>query len=107
MLTGATVFKVNRTDNCDEFWYDLLRPGVDFVPVAADMHDLFSKLIYYRSHPEEALRIANSGMKRVSILLRADIWPKYISGVLRAVAALQMKPDAPEEQQIASLGFTS
>ncbi len=107
MLTGATVFKVNSTDRCDEFWYDLLRPGIDFVPVAHDMHDLFSKLIYFRAHPNEALRIANSGLKRVSFLLRADIWPRYATGILRAIAALQTKPDSPEEQTIASLGLTS
>lgn len=69
------------------------------------MHYLFSKLIYYREHPEEALRIANSGIKRVSFLLRADNWPKYVTGIFRAIAALETKPNSPEEQRITSLGL--
>ena len=106
LLTGATVFKIYRADKCNEFWYDFLTPGVDFVPIAADFSDLFSKLIYYREHPDEALKIANNAMRRVSFLLRADVWPRYVTGILRAVAALQTKPDSLEEQRIASVGLS-
>jgi hypothetical protein len=106
LLTGATVFKVYRADKCDEFWYDLLTPGVDFVSISPDFRDLFLKLIYYREHPDEALQIANNGMRRVSFLLRADVWPRYVTGIFRAIAALQTKPDSLEEQQIALLGLS-
>jgi hypothetical protein len=74
------------------------KPILQSAMLPCSSHDLFSKLIYYRRHCRSLIMGC--------YVLRADVWPRYATGIFRAIVALQTKPDAVEEQRIASLGLT-
>lgn len=46
-----------------DYFHDLLKPWVHFVPVSADLRDLKRKFDWAEAHPEEAKKIADEGTK--------------------------------------------
>ncbi|MEM6463884.1 MAG: glycosyl transferase family 90 [Pseudomonadota bacterium] len=87
-----------------ETWFmeGRLQPGIHYVQVAPDMHDLEDKLLFYERHPDDARAIIrnandyvsqflNAGMERVVSIL---VMYKYF------VATGQVEPDKTVESLI-------
>jgi hypothetical protein len=61
LLTGSPVLKISSPMGFRQWYYDLLKPWVHFVPVAADMSDLIEKTEWLRDNPGRAEDIGNRG----------------------------------------------
>ena len=61
MRLGSVILKVDSKCVADQMWYfPLLRPYYDHVPVKADLSDLFQQIQWCRTHDEECKRIAKN-----------------------------------------------
>jgi hypothetical protein len=63
MLYGCCVFKVDTQLGYRQWYYDRIKPFEHYVPVRADMSDLFEKIEWARSHQREAREIAAAGQR--------------------------------------------
>ena len=61
LLTRSPVLKVASPRGYRQWYYDRLRPWVNFVPVAQDMSDLIEKILWLRSHDDAGRRIGEAG----------------------------------------------
>lgn len=61
--TGSPVLKVQTPLGFRQWYYDRLVEWQHYVPVAADMSDLFEKLAWLRAHDEEARRIGENARR--------------------------------------------
>ncbi len=68
LLTGSPVLKVASPLGFRQWYYDLLEPWVNFVPVASDMSDLIEKTEWLRDNAEEARRIGERGRETAAFL---------------------------------------
>lgn len=59
MVLGSVILKVESQCVADQLWYfPLLKPYFDHVPVKADLSDLAAQIEWCRSHDEECKQIA-------------------------------------------------
>jgi hypothetical protein len=63
LLTGSPVLKVASPGHYRQWYYDLLKPFVNYVPVQSDMSDLTEKLLWLRANDDKAKIIGDSGRK--------------------------------------------
>jgi lipoprotein signal peptidase len=63
LLTGSPVLKVASSLNFKQWYYDRLKPWVNFVPVSADMHDLTQRLEWLSRHEAAAQDIGEAGRR--------------------------------------------
>jgi hypothetical protein len=68
LLTGNPVVKVASPDGYRQWYYDRLEPWRNFVPVASDMSDLAEKILWLRSHDDDARRIGEAGKQLADAL---------------------------------------
>jgi hypothetical protein len=61
LLTGSPVLKVTSASGHRQWYYDRLRPWVNFVPVASDMSDLIEKVRWLQAHDDAARAIGDHG----------------------------------------------
>ncbi len=61
MCFGCCVLKVASQYGYRQWYYDRLKPYEHFVPVKADMSDLFTQLAWVRANPDKAEEIAMNG----------------------------------------------
>ena len=61
LLTGSPVLKVASRDGFRQWYYDRLKPWVNFVPVATDMSDLVEKVQWLTVHDNTARAIGRNG----------------------------------------------
>jgi len=61
LLTGCPVLKVASRRGFRQWYYDRLRPWVNYVPVASDMEDLVEKVLWLRANDGVARRIGAAG----------------------------------------------
>jgi hypothetical protein len=61
LLTGGAVLKVESPHGFRQWYYDRLEPFENYVPVAADMSDLFEKIEWLKSHDGKAREIGENG----------------------------------------------
>jgi tetratricopeptide (TPR) repeat protein len=61
LYTGSPVLKVASPCGFQQWYYDELKPWWNYVPVAADMQDLRERIIWLRSHDEQARLIGERG----------------------------------------------
>jgi hypothetical protein len=61
LLTGSPVLKVASPRGYRQWYYDRLRPWINFVPVVSDMSDLMEKIDWLRTHDDAARRIGENG----------------------------------------------
>ena len=60
MVLGSVILKVDSQCVADQLWYfPLLKPFYDHVPVKADLSDLAEQIEWCRTHDEECKEIAN------------------------------------------------
>jgi hypothetical protein len=68
LLTGNPVLKVASPYGYRQWYYDRLDPWHNFVPVASDRSDLVEKILWLRSHDDEARRIGEAGKQLADAL---------------------------------------
>jgi hypothetical protein len=61
LLTGSTVLKLASQRNFRQWYYDRLKPWINFVPVAADGLDLADKVEWLIAHDDAARKIGANG----------------------------------------------
>lgn len=93
MFMNTTVFM--ETSSCNEFFFDSLHPGTDYIPVAEDLSDLQDRLESVARDPDTARIISNNWLKSAKPLMRLECILDYIEQLLRAYAKLQ-KFDPPD-----------
>lgn len=92
MSMGCVILKVaSRTEASNLFFFPLLKPYEDHVPVAADLSDLESQILWCRAHDAECAAIAaSSKVMHNQVLSRAAIC-EYMRDTLNLVAS---RPEA-------------
>jgi glycosyl transferase family 90 len=61
LQTGSVVLKVPPRDGFEQWFYDRLRPWINFIPLAADMSDLVDKVQWLRGNDVAARTIGEAG----------------------------------------------
>ena len=61
LLTGSPVLKIASPFGFRQWYYDQLKPWINFLPVASDMSDLVEKVDWLRAHDDAARQIGERG----------------------------------------------
>jgi hypothetical protein len=61
LLTGSAVLKVESSRGLNQWYYDELKPWVNYVPIAPDMSDLIDKIEWLRKNDGFAKAVGNAG----------------------------------------------
>ena len=72
LLTGSAVLKVASRDNFEQWYYNRLKPWVNFVPVDAEMSDLIEKVTWLRANDDKARRIGEAGRDLAETLMQPE-----------------------------------
>jgi hypothetical protein len=127
LLTGNPVLKVASPRGFRQWYYDRLKPWINFVPVASDLSDIVDKLVWLRAHDDAARRIGEQGLalaesldyegelKRAGRIITAAIrWSARLPEIALAFgvgadanACLRDGWAEPEDGGIPALGFES
>ena len=98
LLTGSTVIKVASPRGYRQWYYDRLKPWINFVPASADLADLAERIRWLRAHDDVAREIGRQGrvladsLDYAGELARAG---ETIAAALRCVGAGgQPRPEA-------------
>jgi hypothetical protein len=114
LLTGSPVLKVGSLYGYRQWYYDRLRPWVNFVPVSGDMSDLLEKISWLRQHDDAARRIGENGMA----LAMSLTYEEELQAAGRTIAAaarffagqpetdIQFGPEIPDDVRLLS-GWTT
>lgn len=88
MQLGSVILKVESLCVADSMWYfPLLRPYEDHVPVKADLSDLREVLDWCRSHDEECKRIAQRAKELHARYLGREGILDYLQGIVQGISA--------------------
>jgi hypothetical protein len=68
LLTGSPILKVESRQAFVQWYYDELRPWINYVPISADMSDLVDKVRWLQSHDEITEVIGKRGRELTEIL---------------------------------------
>ena len=99
MGRGALVFR--QASPYVQFFHTLIAPWVHYIPVAANLHDVPSKLEWAKKHPRTAEAIAANGVRFAREHLHTKSIACYWWQLLRAFGELQDF----EPRSSAALGF--
>ena len=61
LLTGSPVLKIESSRALNQWYYDELKPWVNYVPIAPDMSDLIDKIQWLRKNDSFAKAVGQSG----------------------------------------------
>ena len=86
LLMGCCVLKVASPTHHRQWYYHRLEPWQHYIPVAADLSDLLSKIEWCRAHEAECEQVANRGRE---LALAMDFDEEY----QRAAAGLVHRPE--------------
>ncbi|CAM9228787.1 unnamed protein product [Ectocarpus fasciculatus] len=79
MRLGSVILKVTSRCVADSMWYfPLLQPWVDHVPIKADLSDLEEKIRWCRSHDDECRKMAASAAKLYEKFVSRDAALDYV-----------------------------
>lgn len=108
LLTGSPVLKVASQYGYRQWYYDRLRPWINFVPVTSDMSDLVEKVGWLRENDDAARRIGENG-QALAMSLRYDSELKAAGRTIAAAARyfadrseteLQFRPQVPDDARL-------
>jgi hypothetical protein len=127
LLTGSPVLKVASPYGFRQWYYDRLRPWINFIPVAVDMSDLVEKIEWLKAHDDAARQIGERGralaesldypgeLKRAGRTISAAL--RYFSGRPEAVLRFGAAEDdnvylrdgwsEPEDGGVSAVGWES
>jgi hypothetical protein len=108
LLTGSPVLKIASSRGYRQWYYDRLRPWINFVPVASDMSDLVEKTAWLLEHDDTARRIgANGQALAMSLSYEAELTNagRTIAAAARYFAVqaeteLRFGPDTPGDVRL-------
>ena len=69
-----------------EYYFDWLKPFEHYVPIARDLSDLHERVLWLNNHPDEARRIAQSGLTFARTHLTRSAAVDYWAHVVRQIA---------------------
>jgi hypothetical protein len=69
LLTGSPVLKVASRLGYQQWYYDRLKPWINFVPVASDLADLVEKVSWLRANDDAARQIGVAGRDLAETLM--------------------------------------
>ncbi len=104
MRLGSVILKVESQCVADQMWYfPLLRPYEDHVPVKADLSDLLEVLQWCHEHDAECERIAARAQELYHRFVSREGILDYLQAVCQGVAQRSHRPpswarDTPEER---------
>jgi hypothetical protein len=88
MSLGCVILKVASTCDAPDMWYfPLLQPYVDHVPVAADLSDLEQQILWCRAHDAECAAIAAAAQRLHREQLTVAGITAYMAAPLTEVSA--------------------
>jgi Glycosyl transferase family 90 len=85
LLTSSPVLKVASPAGYRQWYYDRLRPWVNFVPVASDMSDIVETICWLHEHDDTARRIGENG-QALAMSLSYDVELKAAGRTIAAAA---------------------
>ncbi len=85
LLLGCCVIKIASPSGFRQWYYAALQPWVHYVPVQADMADLFEKIEWCRAHTEECRAIAEAGQ---AFALSRTVETEIADAIARVEAAM-------------------
>jgi Glycosyl transferase family 90 len=90
MRLGSVILKVQSHQVADQLWYfPLLKPYQDHIPVKADLSDLAEKIEWCREHDEECRQIVENCQQIYTKYVARDGLLDYVQVCLKHVAAHQ------------------
>lgn len=104
MRLGSVILKVAPRQVADRMWYfPLLKPYHDHVPVMADLSDLEEKIKWCRDHDDECRQIAENAKKFYDQYVGREALLDYVEMVCKNIAKRFIEPPswwttAPAEQ---------
>jgi hypothetical protein len=93
LLTGGPVLKVASPRGFRQWYYDRLRPWINFVPVQSDMSDLVEKVTWLRDHDAAARAIGEQGQ---ALALSLEYDRELKNAIPTVTAALRYFAKLPE-----------
>jgi hypothetical protein len=95
LLIGSAVLKVASPIGYRQWYYDRLRPWINFVPVASDMSDLVEKVQWLRANDDTARRIGENGQ---ALAISLDYEAEAKSAGRTLAAAVRFFEGQPETE---------
>jgi hypothetical protein len=93
MRLGSVILKVESQQVADTMWYfPLLKPFVDYVPVKADLSDLEEKIKWCRDHDDECRKIAENAIDFYNKYVAKDALLDYVQMVCKNISKRFVKP---------------
>lgn len=93
MRLGSVILKVAPRQVADRMWFfPLLQPYVDHVPVKADLSDLEEKIAWCRANDEKCRQIAKNTMELYQKYVARDALLDYVQMCCRHMAKRQKEP---------------
>lgn len=88
MRLGSVILKVKSTCVADTMWFfPMLQPYIDHVPVKADLSDLMSQIEWCKSHDAECKIIAQNAANLHKKYLAIDGIRDYMQGMMTTLSA--------------------
>jgi hypothetical protein len=95
MRLGSVIIKVESRQVADTMWYfPLLKPWVDYVPVKPDLSDMEEQIAWCRANDDKCKIIASNALKFYEKYVAKEGLLDYVEVVLKEVASRFVK--APE-----------
>eukprot|EP00536_Pseudo-nitzschia_multiseries_P012558 jgi/Psemu1/68368/estExt_Genemark1.C_4850032 len=93
MRLGSVILKVSPRQVADRMWYfPLLQPYVDHVPVKPDLSDLEEKIQWCRDHDDECREIAANCLQLYEKYVARSGLLDYVEMVTKHIAKRQIEP---------------
>ncbi|CAB9516367.1 4-N-acetylgalactosaminyltransferase bre-4 [Seminavis robusta] len=88
MRLGSVILKVESRQVADRLWYfPLLQPGVDHIPVKADLSDLEEKIRWCREHDDECRIIGENAKRLYETYVAREGLLDYVQMACRRIAS--------------------
>lgn len=93
MRLGSVILKVESLCVADQMWYfPMLRPYYDHVPVRPDLSDLFDRIEWCRAHDAECRRIAENAKRLYDQYVSREGILDYMQAILVETARRRVTP---------------
>eukprot|EP01084_Bolivina_argentea_P152993 266760_1 len=93
MRLGSVILKVESSCVADTMWYfPVLKPWVDHVPIKADLSDLAEKIRWCREHDDECRKIANEASELYKVYVHREACLDYVQMISQEINARYRHP---------------
>lgn len=100
LLGGYCILAINSGHSLRCWLWDGLREYEHYVPVRADLSDLFEQLHWCEDHPEECRVIAENALAYARVVLRREYLQKYLATVLNRIAPDEVIPQVDSHKKL-------